>query len=931
MTARWLWTDADAGPLDRWVLFRATLDVGPAGVAEGERTILRVCADARYQLRVNGGFLGEGPARSWPDELFYDEYEVGPLLREARTVELSLLVRHFTPGTTNYVAGEPGCAVELVRAAAGGETVLAVSDGTWECAVHPGFGEPTVKMSNGLGYGEVCRADLAADERRWDWRKALDRGPASALRRVVPRDIPLLEERIVPPAGVSFERLVRPVGFVRSVNLRPLVYPDDVDVNKHKRFSGILEFGIRCGVEAPGELGVTFDPHDTEPLAFFVDGRRLVHQNGRRFPVSFKKGITRVAALVRGEYHDPVFHFHFVLPEGAEPTPFSFRGPFTRTAHLQVSEPIPAAAVEVPSEEALAALGADPSSVSRPVPPYCVSSHHVALETLSSRPVELPDAECFVLADPASRQFPMRTAWEAGTSRQIAWDFGREVSGFIEFELRAAAGTRVDCFCFESMHDGMIEHAYSLNNSLRYVCSGSSDRYLSFARRGFRYVLMTLSGPAGNAEIAELRVRERLYPSAAQGGFSCSDPRLTRAWEISARTVSLCMEDTYVDCPAYEQTYWTGDARNTALYSYYLFNAGPLFLRCARLAARSLERSPLIESTVPSSWQNVIPSWSFFHVLAGVEYRFHSGDEAGFASIYPSLFATLSNAAERRVGTGGGRLFAMHAWNMVDWAPMDVGDDVIPAHQNAQFVTACKALAGAARETGRPEDAARLDEWARETAESFDRLFWSEAAGAYRDSLSREGAPSPVFSVQTQLFAYLAGVGSEARRERLRELILQPPDGFVRIGSPFVRHFLYELLVRWNRLGLVLEEMGDVWGAMIDKGATTCWEGWLFIPGHHTRSHCHAWSAAPSYFLPTIVLGIRPEAPGFARVAVKPYPGKLSSAEGGVPTPLGLLSVSWRIDGGAMRIEVEKPKAMAVRVEVPEGFPDCAVVVRDRA
>ncbi len=1053
--ARWLWSPADGNPLDRWVVFekKVALDpardgakradepaggaypvgaaaeaarVGASGPAGAETDAapdatslwLTLATEGRYQLWVNGSWLGEGPARSWPDELFYDSYDLSGFTGTG-TLEVRVLIRHSVPGTTNHMTGIPGFAAELLRGSPADGTLLAATDGTWRCADHPAYGDPTVKMSNGLGYGEVARFDLAADPERWAWSPAKDCGPAlDGARAVNPRDIPPLAETILRPAGIVGERTVRPVGFVRSVNLRPLVYPGEADVNKHKRFSGVLETVIRCPSEADAEIGVTFDPHDTEPLAFFVGEQRLVHGNGARFPVNLPAGDTSVRLLVRGEYHDPVFHLHLVLPAGASlvsplgedrETPFAFTGPFTKTAHLQVTDPIPPAASEVPSEAELLELFSKAEAGSAgnhanapgsegavipdstlsggagaavPVPARCVSAHHVALESLRAEPLAIPDGAFYLAGAATPRAFPLRLDGvpagdrdsagnpagrgdpgaasgnlAAGTARQILWDFGREVSGFIEFGVRAPLGTRLDFFCFESMHDGFVEHAWSLNNGFRYYCAEGDNAYVSFQRRGFRYALMTVAGdslpsrgrqtPDGAAspardggaadghapggqraagsegypvELLSLAVRERLYPTELAGSFSCSDETLNRVREIAARTVALCMEDTYVDCPAYEQTYWTGDTRNSALYSYYLFGAYPLFLRSARLAARSLERSPLFESTVPSAWQNVIPAWSFFHVLAGTEYRYYSGDSVGFRALYPSLLKNMENAAAMRISLGGEKAFALHAWNMLDWAPMDVRDDSVTAHQNAEFALACAALARAARAEGFHADAERLESWAAETARAVEALFWSPADGAYRDSVARDGTPSQTFSVQTQMMACLAGIPDAAREEKLKALVLDPPASFVRIGSPFVRHFLHELLVRWGREDLLLEETKRIWGAMLEKGATTCWEGWLFIPGHYTRSHCHAWSAAPAYFLPSVVLGIRPEAPGFSRVLVRPWPGDLTRAEGTVPTPLGPLSVAWKIDEGRLDLSVAKPERMEVRVELPAGL-----------
>ena len=101
------------------------------------------------------------------------------------------------------------------------------------------------------------------------------------------------------------------------------------------------------------------------------------------------------------------------------------------------------------------------------------------------------------------------------------------------------------------------------------------------------------------------------YPQARRGSFHSADALLNRIWEVGADTLRACAEDTYTDCPSYEQTLWVGDARNEALIDWVINGDPRLWYRCLELAGESLHRSPLVESNVPSGWQNIIPAWAF--------------------------------------------------------------------------------------------------------------------------------------------------------------------------------------------------------------------------------------------------------------------------------------------------------------------------------
>jgi hypothetical protein len=106
---------------------------------------------------------------------------------------------------------------------------------------------------------------------------------------------------------------------------------------------------------------------------------------------------------------------------------------------------------------------------------------------------------------------------------------------------------------------------------------------------------------------------------------------------------------------------------------------------------------------------------------------------------------------------------------------------------------------------------------------------------------------------------------------------------------------------------------------MLDKGATTCWET---FPGHElsnrwTRSHCHAWSAAPTYFLSAYQLGIRPIEPGFSKALIAPEPADLKWAKGRMSTPKGNISVWWQKDDKRFDIQVELPEGVSAQIQLP--------------
>ena len=86
--------------------------------------------------------------------------------------------------------------------------------------------------------------------------------------------------------------------------------------------------------------------------------------------------------------------------------------------------------------------------------------------------------------------------------------------------------------------------------------------------------------------------------------------------------------------------------------------------------------------------------------------------------------------------------------------------------------------------------------------------------------------------------------------------------------------------------------------------------------GRSARSDCHAWASLICYELPAVILGVRPTAPGFAGVSLKPQMGVLTEAGGDVITPRGTVHVEWKKDAdGGCRLQYKLPEGMSTNTE----------------
>jgi len=296
-------------------------------------------------------------------------------------------------------------------------------------------------------------------------------------------------------------------------------------------------------------------------------------------------------------------------------------------------------------------------------------------------------------------------------------DFGRELVGFLELELDAPAGATVDVNCFEGIDDTGIYWTWDCATASATsvaTASSASARMCGGASVTSRSPSATTRAPCTCGQLSCLL---STYPVEERGRFQCSDALLTRIWQVAADTVRLCMLDTYVDCPAYEQVFWVGDARNSALVNAVAFGAFALSDRCWRLVGQSLSRHldplkpPVLQGRphlttdhVVSGWFSEIPMWTFLWIWSVWEHYWLSGDREALAAHYDAVAECL----ERALGFLNDRgLFDIpNVWNLVDWAAMDLPRTGEVTANAALLAAALQRAAGMGEALGRAEDAA---------------------------------------------------------------------------------------------------------------------------------------------------------------------------------------------------------------------------------
>lgn len=941
----WIWTpEHDAREINASFVFEREL-TAPEGCAV--RAV--IAADSRYWLSINGEAAASGPARGFPDLLFFDTIDVSGFLRPGKN-RIQITVTHWGIDTFQYQRGAPGLRVAFHEADSG-RLLPACGEG-WRVRRAVELEQRVPRISIQQGFEEHFDARAAAAVPDGAWRAAIvpvqdaaaagrafqkratgnfGRTPRSFKRVVLAER---LRTRGDAAAGWSLpvRRHFSPfpgsanqhgmAGVIAAVfgNAKPTrlrlcmigtearVWIDGVELG----FDAEQDKRVGTRELAPGEhwVGIalcTERDHATE-LAWTWEG-----EGEWRCPLRGGKGgvwISTGPLWTRAEDTNCFMRKDGpgVLAEAASYIPpygcvFLRDKPFLRekTATIASSRDLPGF---------LAAAGAGVRVLE--ADDFSAADAYLALRTDQVRQAAADSVVAGRLPGPLEI---------AAAPARLVLDLGEMSVGCFEMVLDCPAGTVVDGFFFEHLEesdetpDGIrIQYLHQgcavYRNSFRYTAREGRNVFLSRQRRGGRYVMLVFR--AGPVRLHRVGLVEETYAPGAVATFDCSDERLNRIFAIASRTLLLCMEDTLTDCPTYEQAFWVGDARNEALFACQAFGAHDLARHCARLAARSLEDLPLVASQCPSGWDVIIPSFSFLWTVSVWDFFWETGDRAFLRELYPAIKANLDAAARHCTDRG---LFRAPAWNFLDWTPIDQDRQTV-LHNSMLLAAALEVGMKSARVLGLAADAAGFSNQRADLVAAIGRL-WDPARGAWRDALLDDGTPSEGISQHTSFFALLHDLASDAQRADAIRNCLAPPPGMTRVGSPNAMFFLLEALRKEGRVEETLALLRDFWGRMLDAGADTFWE-MINPPGSEfpTRSHCHGWSSSPVYLLPRLLFGIECVEPGWRRVVLRPAACGLSFARAQICTPHGLLEIAWRkASDGTLDVRVDAPEGVSVSVQ----------------
>ncbi|MBN1553460.1 MAG: alpha-L-rhamnosidase N-terminal domain-containing protein, partial [Phycisphaerae bacterium] len=609
----------------QWIWLRETCDnvvnlrvlarkcVTPRDVSNAE---LLISADTRYRLWINGLWVTDGPARSFPRRYAYDRVDVSEFLQPGENV-IAVVAHHFGEGTFQSLVVQPGLIVELH---ADGEVIG--SDDSWKMIVDPTYNRHSPRVCSQLFHEEHVDArddpvgwrETGYDDSGWPTAKIVA-GIADGPWKLTPRDIPLLAHETVPAQSVREVRTVRPPKFIRVLNLDRAFRPGDT-----KSGIKIYNGAVLTSIESPRAQKVRWiQPDGIGCVCRYLNGIEVNETE----TVELRKGSNIFYAVIEGT-HDQG-DFQIILDTEAD---VSLRNPLGQDEWAVAGpfDPVDPAwedkiYVGIPADNGSKACNSDD-------PTFAAMKKARTLEDIRDQDllIHFKAAPDFAEVGPDVQAMIVHAIQTEEGDTEVLYDFGRELNAYFEMELTAPAGVVIDATCFETFRDGRPQYTGRYRVGFRHVTREGRQSFTTAHHYGMRYLLLTIRGNKKLPAWPNVSAIFVHYPVENRGAFECSDPVLNDIWTAGRHTLLCCMEDTFTDCPTYEQACWVADARIEALVCHAAFGDTLLSRRCIRLAAESLRQKDLTNCHVPSSWRHIMPTWSFLWVRMVWEYFEYSGD-----------------------------------------------------------------------------------------------------------------------------------------------------------------------------------------------------------------------------------------------------------------------------------------------------------------
>ena len=807
----------------------------------GGMASLHITAQSLYQVWINDMPLGHGPAKSAKGRVPVDAYDLSGFLRPGENT-LRFLVLHVGVGTMTSCDAEPGLIFRMVCGP------LQISSDK-KTLIRP---DPQRAVRTVRRWMLPCveKVDLTVSHGPWRQAQEVERDFVLSHRRVpLPSRDPLTPVRVFPMERVAFPN------FCVSFRLRPLLAEGDEKRRNNYIRGPVL---LLASLKSAKAQTLAFTPTIGMGDWFFAGKKILSLSQGalcKRAEIQLKRGANLLYGLVTES------HLEDLTLAGFSDSTIDVRNP-SGTGGFGL--------VRLSEDEArrIAAgnLSTFDSWVSR------TESTPPELTFLEGNPFAVA-VGARVVGESRELKAGRHGGWQmpavpAGCASRAVFDLGVIQNGWIEVEAFSRSEGELLIALAEHVHEDSppprIQWPRGVNNAFVYRLGRGTNTFESFFPWGGRHVILHWSG-SQPLELKRLRLLTANCGSVRRGSFRCADPLLNQIAEMCAQTVISAVDDTYTDCPTFEQVNWNMDNRLTAMAERLICGNTAVERNSLLLFAEDPEFPGLVRNQYPSSWDSRIPLFSYHWIMWCRDHVVAQGDRVLARRIFPRIVRGLREAFSMQASSG--LICWPGAWHFVEWAP---GRDDDHAVNTAEQVGLLGALSAFEELAGFAEKVGAVSMFRREKellCSGIRKHLWVAERHAFADALGEDGSPSAISSQVTNAMALLYGACSPRAASKLASHIREGGHGLLPAASPFGHFYILEMFDQMGWGEDIMRVIRTHWGQMVLAGDRTTWETFpeyapelpnLEFGDYPTRSRCHPVSAFIYKYLVKYALGIDP-------------------------------------------------------------------------
>lgn len=464
------------------------------------------------------------------------------------------------------------------------------------------------------------------------------------------------------------------------------------------------------------------------------------------------------------------------------------------------------------------------------------------------------------------------------------FDFGKETFGYAKFNGLKGKGT-LNIYYGESPEEALSTGNCETLDRLP-VDNASAKDLIVNGSKAFRYIYVEKDNSISYDSLSMLY---EYLPLDYKGSFRCSDEQINKIWDVAAYTLHLTTREFFIDGIKRDRWEWSGDAYQSYLMNYYLFNDSP-----------SVERTlfSLRGKDPVTSHINTIMDYTFYWFMGIYDYYQYTGNKKLIEQSYPRMKSLMDYCLSRRNANGMMQGLAGD-WVFIDWADFKMSKAGEVSFEQLLFCRSLETMALCADLVNDADNAKTYSKLAADLKSKLITTFWSDKDNAFIHN-RENGVMSTQVTPYTNIFAVLFVYLDQNKTKAVKENVLMNPNA-LKITTPYMRFYELEALCALGEQDYVRKEMKNYWGGMIDLGATSFWE--KYDPAQKGAEHyamygrpfgkslCHAWGASPIYLLGKYYIGVKPLTPGYKEFLVEPKLGGFEWMEGTVPAPDGNINV----------------------------------------